>query len=78
MSYRVTERRGVRQVGTGGVWARPMSWAMRFGASVFHGLHDRGMLASRTVRIPVVSVGALTVGGAGKTPVTRWLRATPS
>jgi tetraacyldisaccharide 4'-kinase len=36
-------------------------------------LYDRGMLESHPSRIPVVSVGNLTVGGTGKTPVAAWM-----
>jgi len=36
-------------------------------------LYDRGLLRSRRVPARVVSVGNLTVGGTGKTPLTLWL-----
>ena len=41
-----------------------------FGAGVRarNALYDRGMLAARKLRGPVVSVGNLSVGGSGKTP----------
>lgn len=38
-------------------------------------LYDSGVLASRRAPIPVVSVGGLTVGGSGKTPITADLAA---
>ncbi len=38
-------------------------------------LYDRGLLASHPSRIPTISVGNLTVGGTGKTPVAAWLAA---
>ena len=42
-------------------------------------LYDRGTLPSRRAPIPIVSVGGLTVGGSGKTPIAaqlaRWLAA---
>ncbi len=38
--------------------------------------HDLGLLASHGVSVPVVSVGALSLGGSGKTPVTRLMAET--
>ncbi len=36
-------------------------------------LHDGGAFRPRRVPLPVVSVGAISVGGAGKTPFVLWL-----
>lgn len=36
-------------------------------------LYDRGLFASHRVGRPVVSIGNITTGGTGKTPVVRWL-----
>src|SRR5579862_4987123 len=36
-------------------------------------LYDAGFLKSREFRIPVISVGNLEVGGAGKSPMTEYL-----
>ena len=36
-------------------------------------LYDRGLLKAHDVSVPVVSIGNLTVGGTGKTPLAAWL-----
>lgn len=48
----------------------PVSWAYAFAAA-----HRLRTTVSRHAPIPVVCVGNFTVGGAGKTPITRALRA---
>ena len=36
-------------------------------------LYDTGLLGSERLPVPVISIGSLTVGGAGKTPVVQYL-----
>lgn len=51
----------------------PLSWA--YGAAVWtrNKLFDNGMLKEEQFKIPVVSVGNLTVGGTGKTPHVEYI-----
>ncbi|MDP6461786.1 MAG: tetraacyldisaccharide 4'-kinase [Gemmatimonadota bacterium] len=75
MKHPVMDHRGLRRVG--GHWppglARGVSFVYGMASGAFHKLHDHRLLPCREVPIPVVSVGALSVGGSGKTPVVRWL-----
>jgi tetraacyldisaccharide 4'-kinase len=51
----------------------PLSLLFRGGVAVRRGLYGAGVLASTRLPVPVVMVGNLVVGGAGKTPLTLWL-----
>ena len=51
----------------------PASAAYGIATGVRNALYDRGMLASTAAPIPVVSIGNLSVGGTGKTPVSAWM-----
>lgn len=51
----------------------PLSAAFGAGVALRGALYDRGVLAVRPAPRPVVSVGSLRVGGAGKTPFVLWL-----
>ena len=51
----------------------PLEMAYRGAVSVRNGLYDKGILTSHEFPIPVVSVGNVTVGGTGKTPVAAWI-----
>jgi tetraacyldisaccharide 4'-kinase len=51
----------------------PLSWLFAGLVSVRRIMFERGMLRSFPLKVPVVVVGNITVGGTGKTPVVIWL-----
>ncbi len=51
----------------------PFSWLYAFATQLRNTLFDWGVLKSESVGVPVISVGNLTVGGTGKTPLTEYI-----
>ena len=51
----------------------PISWLYGFGVAVRNKAFDYGVLRVRRVDVPVISVGNLTAGGTGKTPLVKWI-----
>ncbi|MCR5130827.1 MAG: tetraacyldisaccharide 4'-kinase [Prevotella sp.] len=49
-------------------WLLPLSWAYGSVVRLRNQMFDLGILKSRAYNIPVIAVGNITVGGAGKTP----------
>lgn len=51
----------------------PFSWLYGIAIRLRNKLFDWGMLKSRSAGVPVISVGNLTVGGTGKTPLVEFI-----
>ena len=54
-------------------WLRPLSWLYGIGVGFRNHMFDLGILKSRSFRLPVISIGNITVGGSGKTPHVEYL-----
>ena len=54
-------------------WLLPLSWLYGFIVSFRNELFNLGILKERTFKIPIISVGNITVGGSGKTPHVEYL-----
>ncbi len=54
-------------------WLTPLSLVYGLGVGMRNRMYELGIKKSRSFAIPVISVGNITVGGAGKTPHTEYL-----
>ncbi len=54
-------------------WLLPASWLYGLGVKLRNTLFDIGVLKSRAFKVPIISVGNITVGGTGKTPHVEYL-----
>jgi len=54
-------------------WLQPLSFIYGIGVRFRNFLFDMGILKSKDYKVPIISVGNITVGGTGKTPHVEYL-----
>ena len=54
-------------------WLLPFSWLYGMASKLRNTLFEMGVLKMRSFKIPIISVGNITVGGTGKTPHVEYL-----
>ena len=54
-------------------WLLPFSWFYGLGVKLRNTMFEIGVLKSRSFKVPIISVGNITVGGTGKTPHVEYL-----
>ena len=54
-------------------WLLPLSWLYGLGVGFRNFLFDVGVLKTHAYKVPIISVGNITVGGTGKTPHVEYL-----
>ena len=59
--------------GLGARLLAPAAWVFGGGVAVRNALYDRGLRRAYRLGLPTVSIGNLSVGGTGKTPLTSWV-----
>ncbi|MFN0100321.1 MAG: tetraacyldisaccharide 4'-kinase [Gemmatimonadaceae bacterium] len=58
--------------GVGAAMLAPLSWLFALGTAARNAAYDLGVLPTHALGAPTVSVGNLSVGGTGKTPMSAW------
>lgn len=59
--------------GLGSLALTPLSWIFGAGVAARNAAYEAGLFRTHELGLPAVSVGNLSVGGTGKTPVSAWV-----